>query len=63
VGVLYLKKDYRKKPTFGFKMINADPTRYLNYLNWYADEFGVPEIRFGFKPRKIFSLTKTKETE
>ena len=62
VGILYLKKDYRKKPTFVFKMVNADPTRYLNYLNWYADEYGVPEIKFGFKPRKKFSLTKTKET-
>lgn len=63
VGVLYLKKDYRRKPTFGFKMINADPERYLRYTDYYADEYGVPKPKFGFKPRKSFSLNKDKEKD
>jgi hypothetical protein len=63
VGVLYLKKDYKRKPTFGFKMISAKPDRYLRYLEYYADEFGSPKIKFGYKPRVKFSLSKTKETK
>ena len=60
VGVLYLKKDYRRKPTFAFKMIDATPDRYLKYCEYYADEYGTPKIKFGFKPRKEFSLSKKK---
>ncbi len=58
VGVLYLKKDYRKKPNYSFKMIDANPERYLNYCDWYVNEFKVPVIKFGYLPRRKFSLVK-----
>tara|TARA_Y100000592_G_C5456362_1_gene311559 strand:+ start:767 stop:1609 length:843 start_codon:yes stop_codon:yes gene_type:complete len=63
IGVLYLKDSYRKKPTFSFKTIDASPDRYLRYLEYYADEWGVPKIKFGYKPRKVFSLSNIKEND
>tara|TARA_R100001129_G_scaffold148822_1_gene110533 strand:- start:347 stop:1174 length:828 start_codon:yes stop_codon:yes gene_type:complete len=58
VATLYLKDSFIKKPGFSFKCIKYDESRYMNFVDYFVTEYGVPELKFGFKPRKVFSLTK-----
>ena len=57
VATLYLKNSFVKKPGFSFKCVKYDETRYLNFIDYFVTEYGIPQLKFGFKPRKVFSFT------
>lgn len=56
VATLYLKDKWVKKPTFGFKVYDYDPTAYLAFVDYFKTLFGEPKPKDRFKVRKSFQL-------
>lgn len=60
VATLYLKDKWIKKPTFGFKLYDYDPTEYLAFVKYFKILYGEPKPKQRYKVRKEFEIPLTK---